>query len=253
MIKVRKELSIFDILSVLLTVFVFTYTVFQDNKIKNINYQENSVASKPILELVGKPRIFIEKIYFTDKDYVDYPLIDTFVIGIDIEIRQVMKFKNIGNDKADIMLWYWSDTITGEDYIRNLLFNKKELFKKTLDTPIKDFFRGKELLPNDTIIIDEKRKIGMDLITHDFVSHFLIMYENNFGNRYDTYIKSKFKLNQPLFEPMITKTGQFAAHYYKKTSTDFFELEVIPSRTTKVYSRKEKRKLNRIEKSFENN
>jgi hypothetical protein len=37
-----------------------------------------------------------------EKDCIDYPIIDTMVMGVDVEIRQVLKFRNIGNDKEEI-------------------------------------------------------------------------------------------------------------------------------------------------------
>jgi len=247
MMKIKKETRIFDIITIVLTLAIIGYTIYQDIKINNLGYKGRAVDAKPVLELIGKPEFYVEKLMIEGKDYIDYPIVDTMVIGIDIEIKQILKFKNIGNEKAEIIARLWTDTITGEDYIRETILDKKEFLKKSSQQLIDDFFIYKELLPGDTIIIEDRRKIGMDLVTKVFVNHFLIIYDNSFGNRYDTYLKTKYKLNQPLFEPFFNQgTGQFGVHVFKKTRWEFFDIEIAPNRTTKIYTKKEKRKLDNI-------
>lgn len=88
----------------------------------------------------------------------------------------------------------------------------------------------------------------MDLDQKDFVNHFLIIYENSFGNRYDTYIITKFKLNQPLFEPLLNPIpGPIRIHVIKKEIMNFFKYE-DSNRTTKIYTKREKRKFDKTMK-----
>jgi hypothetical protein len=50
--------------------------------------------------------------------------------------------------------------------------NKKETLEKTTAHKLDEFFIKQELFPGDTLVVEDRRKIGMDLITKEFVNHF---------------------------------------------------------------------------------
>jgi hypothetical protein len=245
-IRAFKKLKLRDVITYILTVIIILCTLRQNKKINELTYKDRAIEHKPIIEIIGTPQIKVEYLYHRG---AYNSLLNRVDLEIEIKIKQVVKLANIGNEKATLVCQLFCDTLTNENILRNCLLNKKML--NTFEqSSYKSYFNEKELFPNDTFLFEDERRIGIDTSTKIFVNHLLILYKNDYGVFYDTYIKSKFKLNQPLFEPSINLETGNLQFYLGKNAREFFLLEE-PSRTTQIYTEEEKELIIKAAKEYE--
>lgn len=237
-------------MSIILNIVSLIYNIVQGHLINELNYTNRSIEKKPILELYEGPNISLESVEFKSKLIKSFP---TKEIAIDISyfFRETIKFKNISKEKAEIILFMQTDTFAKKDYLRNIIFDKDHFikkFKKHIDEDTSYFVR-RELLPGDTIVFSNI--IGGSVFNMDnyYVRHYLIMYDNEYENRYDTYLKFRYKITKPYEEPCSQPDGSIHLKPSKNNS-EFFKLEELPVRSTKTYTKEQKKQIDKLITEF---
>jgi len=189
--KLSLRISIFALFATIFSsVYLWHRDTQQDQKVERLEYKNDSMNYRPRLEIIAYP--FIESIALKP---ISIKPADEFLNAYSkLRFRAELKFKNTGNSTGRVLALIHADTLSGDDNIRAILLSDRRKTAKFNITPWKEFFPIKEILPSDTTTF----KIDHEF---DFVSnaqavfHFLIFYENELNNLYDTYYWARFKLN----------------------------------------------------------
>ncbi len=121
--------------------------------------------------------------------------------SIELSILFNFQIQNQGNNTAKIITRIFTDTVTGEEYLRNRIFDKD--FKFDFDSSASRFYTSFDLRPTstDSILINNwKLNVIKDNI---FAIHLLIFYENDLGDLYDTYYQARFRVLEIAGNKMI--------------------------------------------------
>lgn len=192
--KSQKITRIISIMALATTIifnsYLFYRNIQQDQKVESLEYKNDSMNYRPRLEILAYP--FIESIAL--KPVSIKPAGEFLNAYSKLRFRAELKFKNTGNSTGRVLAIIHADTLSGYDNIRAILLSDRRNTAKFNIARWKEFFPIKEILPSDTATF----KIDHEF---DFVSnaqavfHFLIFYENELNNLYDTYYWARFKLN----------------------------------------------------------
>lgn len=175
-------------LSLLITL---VWNFHQEDKLKELTYQNNAMNYRPRLEVISQP-VIAEAGFLNDSVYV---INDTSIyygpLGFVVEIKLVNKEPHMAKLVAHIV----RDTLSGDDNIRKLLISEAKHTRRMNFMPRDDFFKVKEIAFNDTISISMKHIILNVNQKQEGVLHHLFLYENELGVLYDTYYWIRFRLN----------------------------------------------------------
>lgn len=225
----------------------------QNRKIDSINYQIYALEFLPRLKIIGEP--FISSIegeldygkleeHMKINDNTNYSLKDS--ITLDASMTSVLKFKNIGNSLAKLKFSVAKDFFTGSDILRKEL--SRDLEGRGIQIEYLSEYFKTELVTGESIEIGFQGSLySVDSLGIKEV-HYLLLYENEMGVIFDTYIwvqyyniptgmefKMKFKFDS------IIHPNEFYYKYFMD-STKNISAQIIKS-SYKIYNRKETEKM----------
>ncbi len=195
----------FAILSLFAVILNFVCDELRNIKYDEINYFTNASTFRPQIIIKDTPVISeanFENMFFGNDslqaEYVDSLLkhsgikedLIKFPYFINIKIKY--NFQNIGNSLARIIAFYYTDTISTNPILRDS-FLDRSFHKLNIGTQALDEFYGKEILQGGNQSLDFSYSVNFSS-NKEFTIHFLILYENEIGNIYDTYSWTSFKL-----------------------------------------------------------
>jgi len=237
-------------LAVVVSVVSFFYSSSQDKKISKIQYELNAINYKPIIKVdsieIGSFNEDIDSAEFVG-EYND----STGLINLYSRFFANVTFhlKNIGNTNAKIRAALCTDTISGNDRLRELFF--KDGDKIIPDSSKNDFYLYRQLQPNDVDKIEFETEIKF-VKDETFAIHLLIFYENDLDILYDTYYWAKFQKRtivvrmRPIEERDKNNKQQLVID--KNQSLNFVDDNIA----YKTYLKKEKIEFDRITNKINN-
>jgi hypothetical protein len=223
--RIRKKESshILGVLGLLVTVtgLILGYWYFAETSAR---YQRaRAIQYQPRLILLGAPHIKSvrakpEPISLQDSPrWAETPgptIPELFLKEDSLWISSQLTLKNTGNALAKVYASIWTDTISFTPNIRD---NLLRLIRDADTTSLRPMDKLIELLPGDSTTLTCEQSISF-LDSGKFTIHYLILYENEFGDMYDTYVWSPFKIHdyimQLKFDTVDTK--QVAILTYQK-------------------------------------
>jgi hypothetical protein len=217
--KSQKITRIVSIMALATAIIFNSYLCYrntqQDQKVEGLEYKNDSMNHRPRLEIIAYP--FIESIAFKP---VSIKAAGEFLNAYSkLRFRVTLKFKNTGNSTGRVLALIHADTLSGYDNIRAILLSDRRNTAKFNVTPWKEFFPIKEILPSDTTIFEIDHEL--DFVSNaQAVFHFLIFYENELNNLYDTYYWARFRLN-PVIVGIMKHTMIDSAKMLIKTDVAF--------------------------------
>lgn len=235
--KRALRISIFTIVVSLLT---FVWTIYRDSQIKKDTYKQNAEVFKPEIEIVkidfiGKPIIdSIPQKSIIDEDGM--PIID-------VKMDVIAKFyiTNTSKHSCIIVGNLFTDRISGSDYMRYQLSEEDELKKlKLIDN--NDFFKITEIKANDTATIENTYRL-QSIQKQEFVLHFMILYENELEQLYDTYYWAQCKLNDLIIGSYFDSINNKSIFLAQKEQLEKMVELVKQNSHSKSYTKKERRNL----------
>ncbi|NIV14104.1 MAG: hypothetical protein GWN62_23360 [Aliifodinibius sp.] len=169
------------------------------NSLKELKYKQNSLAYRPHLEFVGKPAITGVGFVSDSIQVVD----DTLNFVAEVRFNATMKLVNKEKHLAKIVAEATTDTLYGEDYLRQLILSQDERIKLF---PVQDMFPFKEIGYLDTLLLTINHQVRQVSENQEGILHFFVMYQNEAGNLYDIYYWTEFS-----FQPVPIVPGRIKA------------------------------------------
>jgi len=182
---------------------------------------------KPDLRVVGEPIINSVKInvdtYRFHNMRLESLLCETLNVYCFLEISSELVITNVGTSLARLYAVLCSDTLSGDINIRKKLIAKNEEKLHLTLFPIEDYYKTKEIPPNDTFIIEFKQVLQC-VSEGKFTLHYFILYDNEIGSLYDRYYWARYHAREYGTEPKtktkVSKNGftvetKFSAIYPK--------------------------------------
>lgn len=179
----------------------------QDSKFEEYNFNISALQYRPIIEIIDQPWAKNHSFKFNPQhlfDKIQIPMAfpkdsikDISVESFDVLLRT--KVRNSGNAISKLVLIVGIDTITDSPVLRSLLKNNFRPHKL-----IPEYFKPEfksELLPGDSTIIDYKVSLQLRDTINIFNYHFLILYENELGQLFDTYLWAMFENVPTIYQP----------------------------------------------------
>jgi hypothetical protein len=215
-------------IALIVSILSFWRDCGQDKEIDKINFLSNAVQHQPTLVSVSKldiTNVWLEPVS------VKVPLDthdSTEPVGIPLEtnilIKTNIKLTNVGNSNAKIIAVMMSDSLTANPFIRNAMLDPERKMT-TVQSMLPPFLKS-ELLPNnsDTTQIELTYKIH-NVRDNLFTLHYLILYENDLGNIYDTYYWNQYRIHFVFHPPFVLEDGKPKISISKeKVSVDLEDL-----------------------------
>lgn len=177
-------------------------------------------------------------------------------------VRKNFTFINSGNKSAIYLAYLNIDyNVSDPTFLRSQCMRsikERSLLKGNSDSSrvdIIDSFFQSHIFENDTLkisVVDtlKEERAGRVLLDTNklYISHFLLLYGNNEGMYFDTFVMTKFRLNSPLLGIQVIplKTPAFIA--LKDSVSNYFVKDGPPVFNSKSYGKKESRYLNKFSK-----
>lgn len=247
--RIAKKALIISIITISVSLLTIAWTIIRDSQIKKDTYKQNAEVFKPEIEIVkinfiGKPIIdSIPQNSKTDKDGM--PIIES-----QIDVIAQFYITNKSKHSCIIVGKLFTDRISGSDFMRYQLSEKDELKNLKL-TDKNDFFKITEIKANDTVIIENTYRL-QKIQKDEFVLHFMILYENELEQLYDTYYWAQCKLNELTIRTYFDSIkNKFIIQAQKEQLEKMVEL-VEQNSHSKPYTKKERRKLIKTIKRIQN-
>lgn len=208
---ILKNLKPTDIISLSGILLVTLFSIInlltdqaQGSKLEKIEFQLSSIKFQPKLKIVDKPKIIkiwsdTSNILKDSRDLIVSESVNdtpTFEFPIQFNTAVNLKITNIGNSLGKILLIAYSDTTGDIDLLREKI-KVDEAVRSSKQFP--DFTES-EILANAVDTIDLQFELPIQFVDKQlFTLHFLILYENELGNIYDTYYWSEYKIEDIIF------------------------------------------------------
>ena len=194
----KKKFSTSDFIAlgaVIISIIALCKDCSQNKKIDKTNYSLSQIQNKPQIKIIKTEIIGFElhsemNPQGTEESYLKH---DTTDLGVELELNTRIYLTNIGNVSAKIFGEICSDNTSSKRFLREILKDVKH----TVDTTgfIKDYYRNIEINNGDTLKIERKFKISNPNIDK-FTIHYMLLYENDLDQYFDTYYWARFKLNE---------------------------------------------------------
>lgn len=176
---------------------------YQQNKQIEENTQTTlATENRPKLVIAGKPKLELTSLEFPGKpiDEILTKLFlhkqkDTISIEVEIKVKWTAQITNIGSSLGKI------DATASRDTLSDLPEIRTPFLKRTVDLNkwnIEEFppYYKNKLNPGDTTIISTEYYIRyLDIKSQSFTIHMLVLYENDIGSLFDTYVCSVHKFS----------------------------------------------------------
>lgn len=192
-------------LSVIIGTWAFVKSCNNENKIEEADYKIASVDHRPIIRIHSPLLINLKPIIDTNGNSRKQTETDVLEVKLNLRLTIKLQFKNIGNSKAKILGYLLTDTITDRPIIKDHIKNNARKKRNLIDS-IFVKYNYHELAVNDSSCVSFSRTLQF-IKDNTFVIHFIIYYENELGQRYDTYYWLKGQLKdfgiRPLSDSII--------------------------------------------------
>lgn len=230
----KRYAPFLGIFATVVSIITFCRSCGLERDQREIAYKVHAVSFQPRLKVIGGPKISeVNTIGRIDPDTFTKLLIpratqDTVDVNLDMELRfkSRLKVTNIGNTAASLIAYACCDTTSDEPYLRKVLSNTGKLLPSG-----RGFFPpyfANELLPGaeDTTEIQFQSEIQF-VNNERFTVHYLLLYENDIGQLFDTYYWAQYQFKPLIFPPLYKMEGRkiLPVPFPAKIATrDFIEL-----------------------------
>jgi hypothetical protein len=202
-----------DIVSFFLTVFsvligtwAFVKSCDNENDLAEVNYKLAAVEHRPMIRFYNPTLIGLSLTLDTTGSSKKQLRNDTVDVKSNLQRQIRFRYKNIGNSNAKILGYVLTDTITDKPVLKDYIRNKAR-HRQTSNDSIFSKYEFHELAPLDSSEITFSHTLQF-VENNAFVIHFIIYYENELGQRYDTYYWVKGKLKDFGFAQTIDPLTQ---------------------------------------------
>lgn len=216
----------------------------QSKKIDKTNYALSQVQYRPQIKIIKSEITGFDwqtgMIHQgTEEDYLKQ---DTSDIGIELETNTRIYLTNIGNTPAKIFGEICTDNTSSKRFLREILTK----LEPEVDTVgfFNNYYREIEINSGDTIKIERKFKIR-NAQKHKFTIHYLLLYENDLGQYFDTYYWARYKLNEfMLKEEYYPDKNLLKLKVARKDLVNMLEF-IDQFNYSDVYNKREKQELDK--------
>lgn len=205
--KRKKSLLTYLPLIALIISLVFNYKQYDQNQtqieenrqqriaLDSVKYLENGLIFRPRLELIGNP--IIKNMHLTYDKEIFNPLFtpdsiindSTAIFDARLTLTVSFQIKNKGNALAKIQFQSAADTFSSVPVLKMKLF--EQLKNNNAIREYFDDYTKLDIGENDSLVINTDFIIACAK-DGDVNLHFMVLYENEFGHLYDTYIWAVF-------------------------------------------------------------
>jgi hypothetical protein len=164
-----------------------------------------------------------------------------------LDISTQMCLKNTGNSLARVLAYIQTDSVTWKPTLRDYLLRGRES-DETIEG--KQFEKAIELQPGDSAQVEFRNQ--MDLVRDpDVTLHWIVLYENEIGQLYDTYIWAAFRVtSRELFSdnPERRMMQEAKQHIAERCPTDTAGIIPLgdPNKSFRIYSVDETKTVNQL-------
>ncbi|WP_258104491.1 hypothetical protein [Marinoscillum sp. MHG1-6] len=239
--KKSEKINIgFTFFAIVLSVIALTYDCSQNKKISELQTNLNNLNYKPTIKVDSIKLInFRERVdsILITPDIADSQGIVNLKSTIETEV--VFDLENIGTSKANIITALCIDTVSGDDKLRNFLYDG--IYKLSYDSSNGVFYKFWELQPGDK---DELRfKKNIQFIDDGlFTIHLLLIYQNELGTIYDTYYWAQYKKKKMELDVIVdNRTGEIVASKSANNSLKNFLTSIDDNVAYHIYSKEEEK------------
>jgi len=117
---------------------------------------------------------------------------DTGTIAFNLRVDCTLHMVNKGNSPARLLAYAWSDTAVGTPALRKFLLDPSRRRNLRFEQS-SDFYGVREVRPADTLTVAISQPVSRTLPQY-FVLHYVVLYENDTGQLYDTYFWARYVL-----------------------------------------------------------
>jgi len=212
----------------------------QDDKLSELTYLANASQYRPIIKVIGEPRIIsyqIDQGKMAVKDIIT-PDSSGVIRDVPAKIKLDLKFTmvNKGTALARIYAYVFGDTTTGIDHIRQIIKNGDTSRINIAEDS--SFFNLTELPIGDTTQFEVSHWIKY-VNTNSFTIHLFVLYANEMNVLFDSYYWARYNLSELITTPEFriqNGTLQFRFVAVKGSFKDFIRL-IDANQSTNVYSK----------------
>lgn len=227
--------------AIIISIISLSWTIYNDSKLEELSYDNRGLRHRPRIVL-EKPETFnfsMSAIFPGTIEALEDPKREN--PKAEITVSANIKGTNKSEAVAKIVAEAIMDTPTGLSELREMLLDEEK--RKGLNfRPTKDYYHSIEVLPNEEHQFDFSRTIkAADLEKQECVVHYMVLYENEAGNLYDSYMWMRFNFKKTLpfqyatkdwvnVKPIIDenevtqaikhKDSHFSTHMYSKDSAE---------------------------------
>jgi len=204
------------VLTFLLAIANFFRTCEQEEEIKDITYNVNSLQFQPRLKLVGIPEITKVTLdtfkleYDQDKIQLKF---DSIIVNSKIKVTNLSD-----NALASFVLLLYTDTIPN---VKDYFIGKKILDSVYYNYREHDILDKRDILPNDTTVLTTT--INVKHISNRYILNYIILYKNELGNFYHTHILVPYSFKPLAFRTEILSTFE----QYKDSIYSFIYSSIV--------------------------
>jgi hypothetical protein len=240
---------------------IWQYLMVRNYQIKldEVNHLLRAVQYEPRLKLVNSPIIspievsmkFVHpipvrmtndsQIFINSRLKVKVDTVQSPVNITDVIIHCELKFSNLEKSKATILGIAYTDTMSFLPKIREKLFHQDttKFVVDYLTEPI-------ELLPGESHSFRVNHSIQF-LENNRFLLHFMVLYANEIGNIYDTYVWVPYQYHQiDTLGVFVLVPGEKPKMKMLHKSNEIVSIERDPISTYYPYTMEEANKLNQF-------
>lgn len=214
-----KNITISDIIAFVGIIAVLSWNVCQQSKINETNYLSRA-AHKPFLKNIGNP--VIEQMALTADTLRIEKTTNEEIGNIEFKLKLHLSLKLVNDSDNDARLLFSGivDTLSDQAIIRNKFRDKK------FDVVEDNTFRDRIIQQGDTLELSFIHSVNF-IKGNAGVFHFFVVYENDFGIMFDTYIWSRFKVNEFEFlaRPIYDRFPGIEFKYAKKDLYNLVEFQ----------------------------
>jgi hypothetical protein len=248
----KHTLEVLSIIVAIVSVIIAGLSMIKScNSEKNLNEFSHKLASienRPMVRFFN-PKLLGFKIICDSVPLNPAQIYNDSILDIkcNIEIKVRLHLKNIGNSNAKLIGCLLTDTISQYPLLKTYIKDIENRLEKS-DDNILFQFPYQDISVYDTTYIDFKHTIQY-IENNKFIIHFLLFYQNDLEQQYDTYYWLNFDLNELITKNYHDRTKNNVIVSFKRSDLMNFVKISGENNYSINYSEKEKQKnLDRLEK-----
>lgn len=256
-------------LAILVSIIVAGSQIKQSRISNDLVYKQHLMGNRPMLKLVEFSYNLIDfQSNLTNDSYSalqysknrDSIKTESYAI-----IKKDYKFVNIGNSNAIFIAMFNVDSNVNDDRELAREFFMKSIQKKTMlkgsndsiQFALLDRFFQYHIYANDSLNItfmDTLKHISADRLLHgdykEFISHVLLIYENNVEMYFDSFVMLTFRLNYPLYSKENHNMQPPEVIINMDNGKEFFTPSGPIIDESKVYVKKESKPITKLKRQL---